>query len=100
MLRLPPFIFRRPRTLDEACRILDGEGAASGRPVRVVAGGTPLTVPLARTYTSPVVVCSATYAANTTPVVVRVSQATSSSFVWASMPRIRSWTRSFRSPSR
>ena len=48
--------------------------------VRVVAGGTPLTVPLARTYTSPVVVCSATYAANTTPVVVRVSQATSSSF--------------------
>ncbi len=45
-----------------------------------MAGGTPLTVPLARTYTSPVVVCSATYAANTTPVVVRVSQATSSSF--------------------
>jgi 4-hydroxybenzoyl-CoA reductase subunit beta len=42
MLRLPPFTFRRPRTLEEACRILDGEGAADGAPVRVVAGGTDL----------------------------------------------------------
>jgi 4-hydroxybenzoyl-CoA reductase subunit beta len=42
MLRLPPFTFRRPATLDEACRILDGEGASAGRPVRVVAGGTDL----------------------------------------------------------
>jgi 4-hydroxybenzoyl-CoA reductase subunit beta len=42
MLRLPPFRFHRPSTLDEACRILDGEGAADRRPVRVVAGGTDL----------------------------------------------------------
>ncbi|HEX2463712.1 MAG TPA: FAD binding domain-containing protein [Thermoanaerobaculia bacterium] len=42
MLRLPPFTFRRPTTLDEACRILDGEGAANGGAVRVVAGGTDL----------------------------------------------------------
>jgi 4-hydroxybenzoyl-CoA reductase subunit beta len=42
MLRLPPFALRRPRTLGEACRILDGEGAAQGAPVRVVAGGTDL----------------------------------------------------------
>ena len=42
MLRLPPFEYRRPRTLDEACRILDGEGAADGGAVRVVAGGTDL----------------------------------------------------------
>jgi 4-hydroxybenzoyl-CoA reductase subunit beta len=42
MLRLPPFTFHRPATLDEACRILDGEGARDGRPVRVVAGGTDL----------------------------------------------------------
>jgi 4-hydroxybenzoyl-CoA reductase subunit beta len=41
MLRLPPFHFRRPRSLEEACAILDGEGAADGR-VRVVAGGTDL----------------------------------------------------------
>jgi 4-hydroxybenzoyl-CoA reductase subunit beta len=42
MLRLPPFAFRRPTTLDEACRILDGEGATNGGAVRVVAGGTDL----------------------------------------------------------
>ena len=47
---------------------------------RVVAGGSHVTVPLARTYTNPVVVCSATYATNSTPVVVRVSQVTSASF--------------------
>jgi len=48
--------------------------------VRVVAGGSPMTVPLARSYTSAVVVCSASYAANATPVVVRVSQVASTSF--------------------
>ncbi|HVR30132.1 MAG TPA: FAD binding domain-containing protein [Thermoanaerobaculia bacterium] len=42
MLRLPPFTFRRPATLDEACALLAGEGAGEGRPVRVVAGGTDL----------------------------------------------------------
>jgi 4-hydroxybenzoyl-CoA reductase subunit beta len=42
MLRLPPFRFHRPATLAEACRILDGEGAAEGQPIRVVAGGTDL----------------------------------------------------------
>ncbi len=42
MLRLPPFSFRRPHTLGEACRILDGEGAREGGAVRVVAGGTDL----------------------------------------------------------
>ena len=42
MLRLPPFTYRRPPTLADACRILDGEGAAEGGPVRVVAGGTDL----------------------------------------------------------
>ena len=42
VLRLPHFTFRRPASLDEACRILAGEGAAEGAPVRVVAGGTDL----------------------------------------------------------
>jgi 4-hydroxybenzoyl-CoA reductase subunit beta len=38
MLRLPPFTFRRPTTLDEALAILAGEGPAA----RLVAGGTDL----------------------------------------------------------
>ena len=38
MLRLPPFHFHQPADLDEACRILEGEGPAA----RVVAGGTDL----------------------------------------------------------
>jgi 4-hydroxybenzoyl-CoA reductase subunit beta len=42
MLRLPPFRFLRPRSLDEAARLLVEEGAAEGRPVRLVAGGTDL----------------------------------------------------------
>ena len=42
MLRLPPFRLLRPRTLDEALRLLVEEGAAEGRPVRLVAGGTDL----------------------------------------------------------
>jgi 4-hydroxybenzoyl-CoA reductase subunit beta len=42
MLRLPPFAFRVARSLDEAARVLAGEGAAEGAPVRVVAGGTDL----------------------------------------------------------
>jgi 4-hydroxybenzoyl-CoA reductase subunit beta len=42
VLRLPPFKLLRPRTLDEAARMLAGEGAAAGQPVRVVAGGTDL----------------------------------------------------------
>jgi 4-hydroxybenzoyl-CoA reductase subunit beta len=42
MLRLPPFKLLRPRTLAEAARLLVEEGAAEGRPVRLVAGGTDL----------------------------------------------------------
>jgi|HubBroStandDraft_3_1064219.scaffolds.fasta_scaffold25066_2 4-hydroxybenzoyl-CoA reductase subunit beta len=42
MLRLPPFRFLQPRTLDEAARMLAGEGAGDGQPVRLVAGGTDL----------------------------------------------------------
>lgn len=42
MLRLPPFKLLRPATLDEAARLLVEEGAAEGRPVRLVAGGTDL----------------------------------------------------------
>jgi 4-hydroxybenzoyl-CoA reductase subunit beta len=42
MLRLPPFKLVRPRTLEEAARLLVEEGAAEGRPVRLVAGGTDL----------------------------------------------------------
>jgi len=42
MLRLPPFTLHRPHTLAEAARILAGEGAAAGAPVRAVAGGTDL----------------------------------------------------------
>jgi len=42
MLRLPPFALLRPATLEEAARLLAEEGAAEGRPVRLVAGGTDL----------------------------------------------------------
>jgi 4-hydroxybenzoyl-CoA reductase subunit beta len=42
VLRLPPFRFLRPRSLDEAARLLVEEGAAEGMPVRLVAGGTDL----------------------------------------------------------
>jgi 4-hydroxybenzoyl-CoA reductase subunit beta len=42
MLRLPPFKLLRPRTLEEAARLLVEEGASEGRPVRLVAGGTDL----------------------------------------------------------
>jgi 4-hydroxybenzoyl-CoA reductase subunit beta len=42
MLRLPAFRLLRPRTLDEAARLLVEEGAAEGLPVRLVAGGTDL----------------------------------------------------------
>jgi 4-hydroxybenzoyl-CoA reductase subunit beta len=42
MLRLPPFRFLRPRSLAEAVHLLAEEGAAEGRPVRLVAGGTDL----------------------------------------------------------
>jgi 4-hydroxybenzoyl-CoA reductase subunit beta len=42
VLRLPPFQLLRPRTLDEAARLLADEGAASEQPVRLVAGGTDL----------------------------------------------------------
>jgi 4-hydroxybenzoyl-CoA reductase subunit beta len=42
MLRLPPFRLLRPRSLDEAARLLVEEGAAEGRSVRLVAGGTDL----------------------------------------------------------
>ena len=42
MLRLPAFTLHQPRTLPEAARILAGEGAAEGAPVRAVAGGTDL----------------------------------------------------------
>jgi len=42
MLRLPPFQLLRPRTIEEAARRLADEGAAEGRTVRLVAGGTDL----------------------------------------------------------
>jgi 4-hydroxybenzoyl-CoA reductase subunit beta len=42
MLRLPRFDFIRARSLGEAASILAGEGAAEGRAVRLVAGGTDL----------------------------------------------------------
>ena len=41
MLRLPRFDYRRPSSVEEAARILAGEGAAEGR-ARPVAGGTDL----------------------------------------------------------
>ena len=46
----------------------------------VTADGTHVTVGLVNTYDSPVVVCSVQYANNTTPVVARVSNVTSTSF--------------------
>jgi hypothetical protein len=46
----------------------------------VNAGGDYVTVSLANIYVSPVVVCSVNYNNNTTPVVVRVSNVTSTSF--------------------
>ncbi len=42
MLRLPQFQFFQARTLDEAAKILRGQGAAEGQSVRLVAGGTDL----------------------------------------------------------
>jgi 4-hydroxybenzoyl-CoA reductase subunit beta len=42
MLRLPPFKLLRPRKLAEAAAMLADEGAAAGRAVRLVAGGTDL----------------------------------------------------------
>ncbi len=43
MLRLPPFRYSTPDSLDEVLRILDGEGPpANGGGARVVAGGTDL----------------------------------------------------------
>lgn len=41
MLRLPKFEFRSVQSIDEAARVLAGEGAAEGR-ARLVAGGTDL----------------------------------------------------------
>ncbi|RME36399.1 MAG: hypothetical protein D6788_11660, partial [Planctomycetota bacterium] len=46
----------------------------------VTVGGSPVTVLLSNTYTSPVVVCTVNYRNNTTPVVTRVSNVTSTSF--------------------
>ncbi len=46
----------------------------------VVAGGSPVTVNLANTYASPVVVCSILYQNNGLPVVARVSNVTATSF--------------------
>jgi hypothetical protein len=43
-------------------------------------GGTWTTVPLANTYTSPVVVASPRYANNSTPIVVRIQNVTATSF--------------------
>jgi cysteine-rich repeat protein len=48
--------------------------------VETTAGGAPVTVLLANTYISPVVVCSVQYVNNTVPVVARVSSVSSSSF--------------------
>ena len=45
-----------------------------------IAGGTAVTVNLTNTYTNPVVVASAQYANNTTPIVTRVSNVTGTSF--------------------
>ena len=42
MLRLPQFQFLHARSLAEAASALAGEGAAEGKPVRLVAGGTDL----------------------------------------------------------
>jgi 4-hydroxybenzoyl-CoA reductase subunit beta len=42
MLRLPQFQFLHARSLAEAAAALAGEGAAEGKPVRLVAGGTDL----------------------------------------------------------
>lgn len=42
MLRLPQFQFIQARTLEEAAAILNGEGAAEGQLIRLVAGGTDL----------------------------------------------------------
>jgi 4-hydroxybenzoyl-CoA reductase subunit beta len=42
MLRLPEFRFIQAKTLAEAADVLSSEGAAEGREVRVVAGGTDL----------------------------------------------------------
>jgi hypothetical protein len=46
----------------------------------VAVGGAHVTVPLTNTYVSPVVACSAQYDNNTTPIVVRVSNVTPTSF--------------------
>ena len=46
----------------------------------VLVGGNPVTVTLANTYDSPVVVCSIQYDSNTTPVVARLTNVTSTSF--------------------
>lgn len=42
MLRLPPFDYHRATSVADAAAVLSGEGAAAGRAVRLVAGGTDL----------------------------------------------------------
>jgi 4-hydroxybenzoyl-CoA reductase subunit beta len=49
MMRLPKFAFHAPRSLDEAARILAGEGAGA----RVVAGGTDLYPNMKRRHQTP-----------------------------------------------
>ncbi len=48
--------------------------------VSVVVGSSPVTVGLANSYVSAVVVCTANYTDNTTPIVTRISNVTASSF--------------------
>jgi len=76
------------QSCDDALDVCVAVGAAPRIEAGVVSvDGTPVTVPLANTYLSAVVVASANYVNNTTPIVVRVSNVTSTSFdVWLQNP--------------
>ena len=68
----------------QSCDEVNGECVGAPEPRMesgtVVAGGRYVTVLLANTYVSPVVVCSVQYNNNTTPIVARVSSVTATSF--------------------
>jgi len=69
-------------TLPLTVCLLAGPAAAQARlqAGNVPVGTTPVTVNLARTFTSPVVVCTVRYANNSVPIVARVSNLTATSF--------------------
>ncbi|MCO6439031.1 MAG: S8 family serine peptidase [Phycisphaerae bacterium] len=68
------------QTCNESTDTCEGPVGAQLEAGTVTVGGTPMTVNLANTYASPVIVCSINYRNNSTPVVTRISNVTSTSF--------------------